>query len=599
MAPFTNTTCCVWWPTVGVPRTTFDGVTAGASGDGHPSEPHAWEISVPQTLELLDRNFEDLIGNVADGRFAFWLGSGISFGRMPQLTDLLRHVLSHLQSAATEEARPNRFSAALDEILALAQLSDQESAVIDTNQPVGVWPSLDLVLKRLSSVYAKVMNVRVPDERDDYLLWEAAKVVARFADPTIEPDVEHLCVAILALEGVAPVIVTANWDGLIERACADLCLDDPPLRVCVKPEDVRELKRRASLFKIHGCAVLAAAQPDDYRSRLIVRQSQVDDWLASGGNLREEVVAFARTMPTLMIGLSAQDANIKSVFSVAKNQMAWPWPPPYVAHVFAEDQLGPDQKSILQFTYRDHYEAHGDEIERSALLRAFGKPLLVSLVLEVLAAKLSALGVIATRSMATDDDDVIAEGICALRDLAAEYSVDQLEFVHQLIEELAEAGSMFVGSLARDGGPLPYQPLSTSPRHELVGDPSTAALGRPEAALALALIGLGYKDGEWSVGRRAGAALVLSNAYGEHDLYFAANPGVEVALAQAGFVDEGDCRSIIIQSGAALEALPRSPTAAPGRTGLAGVTTVSISDLLPGAANVRELLGRFRSEAVI
>ena len=58
--------------------------------------PAAGEISVPQTLELLDRDFRDVVDNISDGRFAFWLGSGIAFDRVPNLSKLLRRVLVHL-----------------------------------------------------------------------------------------------------------------------------------------------------------------------------------------------------------------------------------------------------------------------------------------------------------------------------------------------------------------------------------------------------------------------------------------------------------------------------------------------------------------------
>ena len=48
------------------------------------------------------------------------------------------------------------------------------------------------------------------EEEADYLLWEAVDVVRVYADPTKTPDVEHLCVAVLALEGVAPDIASAS-----------------------------------------------------------------------------------------------------------------------------------------------------------------------------------------------------------------------------------------------------------------------------------------------------------------------------------------------------------------------------------------------------
>ena len=67
-----------------------------------------------------------------------------------------------------------------------------------------------------------MLDIPVPGEGPDFLLWEALGVVATYADPTVEPDSEHLCIAGLIAEGAALTIVSANWDGLIEKAVAEL-----------------------------------------------------------------------------------------------------------------------------------------------------------------------------------------------------------------------------------------------------------------------------------------------------------------------------------------------------------------------------------------
>jgi hypothetical protein len=91
-----------------------------------------------------------------------------------------------------------------------------------------------------------------------------------------------------------------------------------------------------------------------------------------------------------MIGLSAQDSNIQALFAEAKDVMAWPWPTDPPAHVFSGDQLGPDHVNILRVVYKDDYEANSADIRSHALVRAFGKPLLTALVLNVLTRKLRA-----------------------------------------------------------------------------------------------------------------------------------------------------------------------------------------------------------------
>jgi hypothetical protein len=44
--------------------------------------------------------------------------------------------------------------------------------------------------------------------------------------------------------------------------------------------------------------------------------------------------------PTLMMGLSAQDANIQAIFAEAEARMAWPWPGDRPSCVFSENAIG-------------------------------------------------------------------------------------------------------------------------------------------------------------------------------------------------------------------------------------------------------------------
>jgi hypothetical protein len=150
----------------------------------------------------------------------------------------------------------------------------------------------------------------VGTEEDDYLLWEGAEVTTTYGDPAIEPDTEHLCIALLILEGVASEIPSANWDGLIEKAVAEVNSGAPALLVCVDPEDLRAPALQARLYKFHGCAVRARDDEAKYRPLLIARQSQIHAWIPQGGPFVTRLIDIATTKPTLMVGLSAQDANI-------------------------------------------------------------------------------------------------------------------------------------------------------------------------------------------------------------------------------------------------------------------------------------------------
>src|ERR1022692_1622598 len=173
-------------------------------------------ITVSQTLELLDGPFSALADAVSRGEYAFWLGSGISRERVDGLDGVLRKVLEYLR---VRRAEP-RFDKALKEVLAKAELEESDLAAIDVDVDVAAWPKIDVIIDRLSGRYAAVLDVRVEGEEPDFLLWGAIDVCSLYPR-TAPPDCEHLCLAVLGLEGVTPDIASANWDGLIESALDD------------------------------------------------------------------------------------------------------------------------------------------------------------------------------------------------------------------------------------------------------------------------------------------------------------------------------------------------------------------------------------------
>ena len=63
------------------------------------------------------------------------------------------------------------------------------------------------------------------------------------------------------------------------------------------------------------------------------------------------MIDIASTKPTLMLGLSAQDAIFNLVFATAAVRMPWPWPGVRPAYVFSEDALGASQEGLLKNVY--------------------------------------------------------------------------------------------------------------------------------------------------------------------------------------------------------------------------------------------------------
>ncbi len=175
-------------------------------------EPTASTITVMQTLDLLDGNFAELADSIAQGNYTFWLGSGISRGRVDDLKPLICRVLAFLQERIDQNNNNCKYKRALDEILYFAQLSEIEKKGIDFAQKVNTWSTLETILSRLTSAYARLLDVRIEGEKEDYLLWEAVDVSNTYSPTNLTPDCEHICIAILAMKGIVPDIATANLD---------------------------------------------------------------------------------------------------------------------------------------------------------------------------------------------------------------------------------------------------------------------------------------------------------------------------------------------------------------------------------------------------
>lgn len=224
-------------------------------------------------------------------------------------------MLTHLRDRIDAGNANCGYRTALQEALDLAHLSPADRAQVDLTRPIVEWPVLATVLVNLTREYSRLLDIRVAGHAEaDYLLWDVVDVPVTFAPAHATPDCEHLCIAMLLLEGVVTDIPTANWDGLIEAAVNQLTdATGNALRVCVIPDDLREPPLLSRLLKFHGCAVRAGANPGAYRPLLIARYSQIIGWPHNNDYdlMRLQLVNLAATRRTLMIGLSAQDVNIQ------------------------------------------------------------------------------------------------------------------------------------------------------------------------------------------------------------------------------------------------------------------------------------------------
>lgn len=568
--------------------------------------PSAATITVSETLGLLDGPFRAFAEGVAEDRYALWLGSGISFGRVDGLKQIIPRVIEFLR-AQIDLGNPDcRFRTALNQALALAQLSPEEQGRVDVARPFTEWPDADAITGRLIGNYARLLETPVDGEADDFVLWNGVDIASTFADAGLEPDVEHICIAILLLEGVSSDIASANWDGLVEKAVDMLTGGIPALVVYVRPEDLREPQQRARLFKFHGCAVKATAVEVTYRPFLVGRQSQIHGWVARQDNapIVQRLIDLIATKPTLMMGLSAQDANIQAIFAQAEARLAWPWPGDRPSYVFSENAIGVDQQGLLRNVYRAAYTpATRQQIEESALIRAYAKALLVSLVLYTLCAKLRRLIDLVPGTLEPTDRQHLQAGVVAVRDrVAAAAEPDRMAFIRALVDQSSRAIMMF-----RDGhapaAARSYNPISLVPVQQLAADTALPASGLREAAVATGILGLGLQAGVWTLDaidssdNTSGVVRVTSSA-GAVKVYLVANSHAALRLQHHGhLLDDDD--AILIHSLETTPSLPRSPRGAPGRTGRPGLREVSIAELVGAAATSADLLQRFREEVAL
>lgn len=570
--------------------------------------PTALEISILETLHLLDGAFREFAEGVAEDRYAAWLGAGISLGKLPGLEELAEAVLEHLRVRMDLADADCQWRNSIDRNLGLIGLTDGEWTAIDYTRSVAAWPDLVSIRKRLVAQYARMLDQNPMGKPGDYLVWTAVDVVRRYADPAITPGAEHLGLAALVVEGAVSDIASANWDPLVERAVKLLAgTRHILLQPRILPADVQDSTARARIYKFHGCAELAGQNEAVYRARLVARASQIHGWADKPENkvTAGKLLDLAFSKPTLMLGLSAQDTNIQEIFVKAQVLLPATFPTHPPAVVLSEDRVGVDQRSLLRNFYKDDYDGNARAIEESALLRAYAQSLLPALWLYVVYAKLSAFLGPAVPALPAGEQAALRDALKLLRDACAAAAVRgrHEEF---MLRALAIAGRAI--SLFRDGRALPpgagiYSPVTVSPVQRSVADPTLPGSGLRQFALGLALLGRGQEEGFWTCSSndpsdpKSGTVSVAGNTR-TAELFFVATAQAAARLVQAGHVAEDD-EVVVLHSDEIIAPAPRSPTAPPGRTGKVRLREFSVSYVADGALTLDVLMRRFKAEIAL
>jgi len=507
--------------------------------------PSATGIKVLEVLEKLDGDFAPMALAVENGEFALWVGSGIS-RRAPDLGALIARAIEYLRVRAVDPITQATFEPPLIEALRLARIN-LDDAKPHLGEAFVVWPMCEAIKNELWNRYSRLLDIRIKREPADYMLWDVVDIREAFAH-SARPAAQHLCIAVLIMEGAIREIASANWDGFIEAAVSRLGKGDPStLQVVVDPDQLREAAGKARLLKFHGCIVYATQEPVTFRKYLTGSQTQITEWPNNQdfAAMRAAVTTLATNLKSLVLGLSIQDANLQGVFSTAKQVHPWPWPcaPAAPGHVFCEDEIKDGQRDVLKIVYGDAYNDNLDEIEAHAHLRAWAEQVLIALVLKLIADKLSRLMNLRLEGMtiASAVPD-LAETLSGLRDRVAELAVgDRTEFMERTIAVWSRMLSIFrIGALPADNEA--YEALSGSRPDQLAADQNAKAAGLGNMGIALALLQHGCASGLWELDLPADAAPSSGSmtavagwaGAGGRPVFLVRGAGEAIALEKAG-----------------------------------------------------------------
>ena len=585
--------------------------------------PCANTISVREVMAKLDTDFSAMAKAVQEGEFALWVGSGIS-RKAPNLGDLIETAFEFVRERANDTATKAEYLPALEEMLTLAEL-DPVALNPQIGQSFNTWPEKKVIIDRLWNNYSRVLDVRIPGQPADFILWNAIDIRSAFEDPA-PPAAAHLCIAILVLEGALKDIASANWDGFIEDAVKKLSGEVPGiLQVVVDPEQLRSPPGRARLLKFHGCIVHATQEPTVFRRLLIGSRTQVMGW-TEAADLRamcNVLVGLATTRKTLVMGLSIQDNNLQTLFARAKDAYAWPWPcdPAAPAYSFCEDSIRQGQRDVLRLAYGELYDHDPIAIHNATLLRAWGEKVLIALALDLITAKFQKLMMIdLTTAGKPAIADELEDSLRSLRNNIADLAVppdgsfELTEFVTNAIMYWSRLIAMFRSGSMPVSSEI-YEALTSATPSLIVADQNAQAMNLGRLGLALSLLNAGKQAGNWNLkaptGNRVQNGAITVRATHHHGvdrpLFIVKSASEAISLTIKGAFSEPG--AIVIHADDTWEHMigGRSRTghsarrikSAPGRTGHLHETHISLGSLLERSADKQLLETEFLREMML
>lgn len=575
--------------------------------------PTANDIQVREVLAKFEAEFATVATAIENGEFALWIGSGIS-REAPKLGDLIERAFDYIRVRAIDAATTDDYMPAFEEALSLAEVNPVDVEP-QFGQPLATWPQRPAIIERLWNKYSRVLDIRIAGTAADFVLWDAIDIRLAFSHPA-PPAAEHLCIAILILEGAVQSLASANWDGFIEAAVAQLSNNlHGVLQVVVDPNQLRGPAGKARLLKFHGCIVHAEREPAVFRRFLTGSYTQIMGWPenADFAAMRNAVVALATEQKTLVLGLSIQDNNLQTLFAKATAIHAWPWPcaPAAPAHVFCENQIQQGQRDVLRLSYGAAYNDNPAAVHEATLLRAWGEKVLIALVLKLVAGKLSKFMELALAPMGKGMiAAAFAPLLTALRDDIAELAVpepgahNRTAFTNRSIGLWSRMLSIYRSGVL-PVNPDAYETLSSFTPNLIAADQNAQAMGLGRLGVALSLLQHGREAGLWELHPPAsndlasGVMTARPSRPGGIDrpLFLVKSATEAIALkSQGAFANDN---AIIVHADDAWHqmvgggATSRRVRGAPGRTGRIQDTHVSLGNLLSRCADAPTLQQEF------
>ncbi|MFC0421604.1 SIR2 family protein [Glutamicibacter ardleyensis] len=546
----------------------------------------------------LKANHSQLIEDVADGKRLVWLGSGISRYQVPDLVKLISRVLRFLRDrAASGEPDASNHGEALLEILDAHLAEERQRYLAD---PIGWEPA---ALEVLRERYSQVLGVGVAGKPNDYLLIEGAGLPILYGDPDLEPGPTHKILAMLISEGVVTTLASGNWDGLVEKALADISATSSLLDVYVDVNDPRDAQGHAEIAKFHGCAVLALNDSVRYRDKIIATTAQISRLHGDPAyeHMRDHLRDLTTRTRSLVLGLSVQDSDLLTIFQASASRSPWPWDDTHPAYLFAEPAVLPSQRDVLEVAYGDDYGRERPSILQKSALGAYAGPVTAALLIEVLASKLAA-ALQQHQNLPMNMLQSLERGIRRLISrIVIAFGRDEAALADFLLDGYSDFLRTYLGSATV--GATQYVPFARGTRSQIRTGFAVVAMGLDLLAVAVGMIGFGEEKNRWRVSLHSeekGSRILVSRRRASTGTTLVVVHGASEAIDVMASDDwiSGHDDMVLLQMKLGSLASTRSPTGRIGRgRKVRKRREVAWSEISDSVIDMEDLMVRFETGA--